>query len=254
MEIILTMMTNRRDHWKTRTALVTGASSGIGRAIARKLLDEGAWVVGLGQEDGEWQNALAGSGRELTVAFDLADIAAIPDRLASLPAEFSDIDTLVNCAGHDRGGRVRFDETNPAAVASVVGVNLTAMMVVTQALLPRMVQKGRGDVVNVGSIASRQLLSELVSYASSKHGVHGFSEALRTDLAKTKIRVMEVLPGAVRTGFAQARWTAGDERAAKYYEGRPVLDPDDIADVVLWMLDQPRHMMIAEAMVLPVHD
>lgn len=252
------MADQRDDHAATRLfagriALVTGASSGIGLAIAGRLLDDGARVVALAPELEQTGRDLSQYGEYLhLLPFDLSHAEGIGAALAGLPGGFAAIDTVVNCAGHDRGGRVRFDLGEPGDIASVIDVNLVGMMLVTRAVLPGMVARGVGDIVNLGSISSREPNATIAAYSTSKHGVHGFSLALRSDYADHDLRVTEILPGPVRTGFATARWHGDTVKGKEYYDRRPgVLTPDQVAETVAWALAQPRGVTIAEIVVLP---
>lgn len=233
--------------------LVTGASSGIGAAVSRKILERGGRLVAVALDLAELQETFGTDDERVhLLPIDLAKTEDISAALQALPADFRTIECVVNCAGHDVGGRVRFDAAKEANFVSVIGVNLVAMMVVTHAVLPGMIARGRGDILNIGSISSREPGTTITAYTTSKFGVHGFSLALRNDLADTDIRVMEILPGPVRTNFATRRWHGDRDKGKAYYDNRPAcLTPEQVADSAAWALDQPPEVTIAEIIVLP---
>lgn len=241
-----------RIQWTDRVALVTGASSGIGASIARKILERGARVVGLSLDEAGLRTTLGESDRACLVPFDLANIDAIEDALSGLPAKFKNINTLVNCAAHDTGGRVPFDQHKISDVLSIINVNLAATLMITRLVIPGMVRDNIGDIVNIGSVAAKEPATNLASYSTTKHGVSGFSAALRNDYAHTNMRIMQVIPGTVRTNFAATRFGGDAAKGDAYYGLRAAcLTPDQVADTVIWALDQPPEVTIAELFVLP---
>jgi 3-hydroxy acid dehydrogenase / malonic semialdehyde reductase len=236
-------------------AIVTGAGSGIGRAIARALVDRGASVV-LADVDGEAVARLAselgpGAG---PLRLDVTDHAAVDQVLGSIPAAFRPIDILINNAGHDVGGRTHFARGSADDWTSIIDTNLTGMMRVTRAVLPEMVERNSGDIVNMSSISALRLVPDTAAYTTSKAGVRAFSDALRADLAETPIRVTEVLPGLARTNIILKRHR-GDRALEKAYfdQARIALDPEDISRAIIFALEQPPHMQIAQLFILPVN-
>jgi 3-hydroxy acid dehydrogenase / malonic semialdehyde reductase len=236
-------------------AIVTGAGSGIGRAIARALVDRGASVV-LADVDGEAVARLAselgpGAG---PLRLDVTDHAAVDQLLGSIPAAFRPIDILINNAGHDVGGRTHFARGSADDWTSIIDTNLTGMMRVTRAVLPEMVERNSGDIVNMSSISALRLVPDTAAYTTSKAGVRAFSDALRADLAETPIRVTEVLPGLTRTNIILKRHR-GDRALEKAYfdQARIALDPEDISRAIIFALEQPPHMQIAQLFILPVN-
>ena len=165
---------------------------------------------------------------------------------------FDDIDVLVNNAGHDVGGRRPFEAGSVEQWCDVVETNVQGMIRLTHALIHGMLARGRGHIVNMGSIVGLKPAATMAAYVSSKHAVHGLSETLRLDYAGQGIRVTEILPGLVRTGFAEQRF--GDTaQADQFYDGHEVyLQPDDVARTVEFALQQPAHVEIAQLVVLPV--
>jgi len=240
---------------RRRNALVTGAASGIGAAIASALVEAGRRVV-IADLDGEAAARLAerlGDGA-FALRLDITDDAAV-DRLPhSIPEAFRPIDILVNNAGHDIGGRTRFDLGRADDWSSIIDTNLTGMMRVTRSLLPGMVKRNAGDIVNMSSISAIRLVPDMAAYTASKAGVRAFTDILRADLAETAIRVMEVLPGLTRTNIVLKRHRGDRKLEQEYFERfKMALEPADIARAVLFALDQPAHVQIAQMVILPAN-
>jgi 3-hydroxy acid dehydrogenase/malonic semialdehyde reductase len=230
-----------------RNALVTGAGSGIGRAIAAALVERGVHVT-LADIDDEL-GPLA-----LPLKLDVADHPTVDRLLESIPPDFRPIDILINSAGHDVGGRTNFARGPADDWTSILDVNLTGMVRVTRAVVPEMIERNSGDIVNMSSISALRLVPETAAYTTSKAGVRAFSDGLRADLSETAIRVTEVLPGLTRTNIILKRHR-GDRALEQAYfdQARIALDPEDIARMVLFALEQPAHMQIAQLFVLPVN-
>lgn len=236
-----------------RVALVTGATGGFGRAIADLLLAQGARVVAVGRRAERLSDlATRGGARVLPIVADLGAPGAAETIAAALVPPFRDVDILINNAGHDRGGNVAFHQSDPAAWDSVIEVNLLAAMRLTRLVLPGMVARGRGDIINLSSITARRTAAKLTAYSASKHAVHGFTETLRAECGPLGIRVVEIIPGAARTEFAAARFDGDAARAKAYYEGfADFIEAQDVANAVLYALQQPPGVTVAELMLLP---
>ncbi len=234
------------------TALVTGASSGIGAAICRRLVTDGYRVVAAARRLDRLEGLRAELGERLfALELDVDDAAAVDGLVDALPAGFRPIDTLINNAGHDTGGRRRFDEGSADDWCAIIETNVAGLIRVTRALIDGMLARGRGHIVNLGSIAGLRPYATGTAYVASKYAVHGFSETLRLDYAGRGIRVSEIMPGIVRTGFAEQRLGDADG-AAEFYDGfDSCLEAEDIADTVAYALKQPRHVEIAQLVVLP---
>jgi NADP-dependent 3-hydroxy acid dehydrogenase YdfG len=180
---------------------------------------------------------------------DRAAVDALPDRL---PPAFAVIDLVINNAGHDVGGRTRFDQGPADDWTGVIDANVSGLIRVTRALLPGMIARGRGDIVNVGSVSAVRVVPEMAAYSASKAAVHAFSDGLRADLADTPIRVIEVMPGLTRTNIVERRFRGDHARAKAYYASFGVaLDAEDVAASVLFAARQPPHVTIAQILVLP---
>lgn len=238
-----------------RTALLTGAAGGMGKAIARALVASGRQVVLVDRAPEPLHALQAELGQAAhAVVLDVSDGAAVAALPSALPPAFGHIDILINNAGHDIGGRTRFDLGSADDWAAIIETNLIGLMRVSRAILPDMVARNRGDIVNMSSISALRLVPDMAAYTASKTGVHAFTGVLRGELAETGIRVTEIMPGLTRTGIIAARYR-GDEAAAERYfaEFKMALAPEDVARCILFALDQPPEVQIAEIVVLPVN-
>jgi 3-hydroxy acid dehydrogenase/malonic semialdehyde reductase len=236
-----------------RIALVTGASSGIGRAVATALLGEGCRVILSGRNEAALREVAASAdARAHLLPFDVTDHRAIDTFTDRLPPDFREIDLLVNNAGHDIGGRTRFDQGPPDDWTNVIETNVSGIIRVTRAVVPGMIARGRGDVVNIGSISALRIVPDMAAYSASKAAVHAFSDGLRADIAETPIRVIEILPGLTRTNIVERRFRGDRTRAEAYYESFGMaLRPEDVAASVLFAVRQPSHVTIAQLVIIP---
>ena len=189
-------------------ALVTGASSGIGAATTQLLLEDGYVVVGASRQKAALDALGEESGnRFVPLVLDVNDDHSVSTLFDRLPPAYQWIDVLVNNAGHDIGGRRRFDKGSLAQWTNIIETNLSGVVRVTHEVIGRMVERGAGHIVNMGSVAGLQGYASGTIYSASKHAVHGFSESLRMDYAGSGIRVTEILPGLVKTQFAANRFS-----------------------------------------------
>ena len=235
-----------------KTALVTGASAGFGEAISRRMVAEGWRVVACARRADRLQ-ALANEVGEalLAYALDVADpkaVAALPD---ALPAGWREIDLLVNNAGLARGMAPAQSAELPGW-DEMVAVNVTGMMHVTRALLPGMVARDRGLIVNLGSTAANYAYPGGNVYGATKAFVEQFTLGLKADLVGTGVRVSCVEPGMVGgTEFSAVRFGGDQARADKVYEGTDPLTPEDIAETVAWIAALPAHMNVNLIELMP---
>jgi 3-hydroxy acid dehydrogenase/malonic semialdehyde reductase len=235
------------------TAFVTGASNGFGAAIVRRFAAEGVRVVALARR----QDRLAGLAAELgdsvlPVRLDVRDRAAVQDVVAGLPAEFAEIDVLVNNAGLAKG-------LNPAQEADLddweemIDTNCKGLVYCTRTILPGMVERHRGHVVNLGSVAGTYPYPGGNVYSATKAFVHQFSLNLRSDLHGTGVRVTSVEPGlSGETEFSTVRFGGDQGKADAVYAGTQPLVPADIAEAVYWVVSQPAHVNINTIEMMPV--
>ncbi len=233
------------------TALVTGASAGFGREIARRLVDKGWHVIGTGRRRNRLEDLRAELGDAfLPLAFDVRDRAAVDRALAGIPRDFAGIDVLVNNAGLALG-------LGPAQEAdlddweTMVDTNIKGLLYVTRALLPGMVERGRGHIVNIGSVAADNPYPGGNVYGATKAFVWQFSRNLRADLQGTGVRVTDIAPGLAETEFSLVRFKGDAHQAAAPYRGMEPLNADDIARAALWVLEQPRHVNVNRIEIMP---
>lgn len=236
-------------------ALLTGAAGGMGTAIAKALIAAGHPVV-LVDRDAARLEALAKSlgGRTTTLVLDITEGTKVAALLDVIPDAFKPIDILINNAGHDVGGRKRFDIGSADDWAAIVETNLNGLMRVTRAILPDMVRRSTGDVVNMGSIAALRIVADMAPYNASKAGIHMLTDVIRAELAHTGIRVTEIMPGLTRTGIILARYRGDRAQEKEYFDQfEMALEPEDIARSIMFALSQPRHVQVAQMVVLPVN-
>jgi 3-hydroxy acid dehydrogenase/malonic semialdehyde reductase len=234
--------------------LVTGATSGFGAAIARRFAAEGHRIVAAGRRH-ERLAALAdalGAACVHPIVLDVRDRAAVESALAGLPPDFSQIDLLVNNAGLALGLEPAH-EADLDAWERMVDTNVTGLMYVTRAVLPGMVARNRGHIVNLGSVAGTYPYPGGNVYGATKAFVRQFSLNLRADLLGTKVRVTNVEPGMVSgTEFSTVRFGGDTRRATKVYDGADALTPEDVAETVHWVASLPARVNINSIELMPV--
>jgi 3-hydroxy acid dehydrogenase/malonic semialdehyde reductase len=236
-----------------KLALITGASSGIGLACARRFAAEGADLVLWARRRDRLESAaseLGGKVKVRTAAVDIRDRAAVNRAAESLVKDGAVPDILLNNAGL-AAGLAKIYEGNPDDWDLMIDTNVKGLLNVTRALLPHMVARGRGHVVNIGSSAGHQVYPMGNVYNASKFAVRALNEAINVDLAGTPLRCSSVDPGYVRTDFAAVRFKGDAARAKKTYEGFTPLEADDVADLVTYIVSLPPHVNILEARVFP---
>jgi len=234
----------------TRTAFVTGASSGIGRATALALAQSGFQLIITGRRRErleELAQQLAPTPVHI-LTFDVRDRAAVNAAVASLPAGFQAVDVLVNNAGGAHG-LAPIQDGDPADWDVMLDSNVKGLLNVSQAILPGMKARKQGHIINIGSIAGHEVYANGNVYCASKAAVAALSKAMRIDLLPLHIRVAEVNPGAVETEFSEVRFKGDAARAAKVYEGFDPLRPEDVAEVIQFMVTRPAHVHIAEVTI-----
>ena len=237
-----------------RVALVTGASSGFGAAIARRYAGAGVRVVATARRVDRLAALVDEFGEDLIFVsgLDVRDRAAIEQLVSSLPRAFAEVDVLVNNAGLALGLEPAQD-ANLDQWEQMIETNCTGLTYVTRAILPGMVARRRGHVVNMGSIAATYPYPGGNVYGASKAFVHQFSLGLRADLHGTGVRVTCIEPGLVGgSEFSEVRFGGDAERAAALYAGTDPLTPEDIAAAVEWVTFQPEHVNVNVLELMPV--
>jgi 3-hydroxy acid dehydrogenase / malonic semialdehyde reductase len=224
--------------------LVTGASSGIGEAVARRFAQAGARLVLAARRLDRLETLRAELGVPThAVALDVRDRAAVERAVASLPAAFADVTVLVNNAGLGLG-MAPAQEADLDDWEAMVDTNIKGLLYVTRAILPGMVARDRGHVVNLGSVAGTYPYPGGNVYGASKAFVAQLSLNLRADLLGKRVRVTDVEPGMVETEFSRVRFHGDDAKAAAVYEGFQALRPEDIAEAVFYAVSQPPHVNV----------
>jgi len=239
-----------------RTVLITGASAGIGAACARAFAGAGARLL-LAARRTDRLEALAAELRDThgaephLLALDVSDADAVARVLGGLPREWEEVDVLVNNAGLGRG-LDRVYEGDPVEWDEMLDTNVKGLLHVTRAVVPGMVRRGRGHVINLGSVAGHEVYPGGAVYCATKHAVKAITQGLRMDLLGTGVRVSTVDPGMVETEFSVVRFRGDRERADRVYAGMTPLTPDDVADAILWCATRPPHVNIDEVILKPV--
>ncbi len=235
------------------TALITGASSGIGRETARLFARQGVRLVLCGRREQRLQSLteeLSSLTDAMYLSFDIRKREEVQKAIASLPDDFSNIDILINNAGNAHG----LDPIQSGNIddwEAMIDINVKGLLYLTRFVLPQMVARGRGHVVNIGSIAGKEAYPGGNVYVATKFAVDGLTRAMRQDLLGTGVKVSAVHPGLVHTEFSEVRFKGDKERAESVYKGYRPLLPEDVADSIWYMVSRPAHVNIADLLILP---
>ncbi len=237
-----------------KIVLITGATSGIGEACARHFAECGYDLVLTGRNADKLEDLKAElSGVEVkTLVFDVRDREAAKAAVESLEGRWRDIDVLVNNAGLALGLDKEY-EGNLDEWETMIDTNIKGLLTMTRLIVPHMVERNRGHVINIGSVAGDQAYAGGNVYCATKSAVKALSDGLRIDLMDTCVRVTNVKPGLVETNFSVTRFRGNKDRADSVYAGIHPLNGDDIADVVVYAANAPEHVQIAEVLVLATH-
>ena len=239
-----------------KIALITGATSGIGEACARKFAQRGYDVIITGRRAqllANLKKELEAEGvRVLALAFDVRNRNAATAAINSLPLEWQQIDVLINNAGLALGLEPEY-EGSFEDWETMIDTNIKGLLTMTRLVVPRMVKRDSGHVINIGSVAGDAAYAGGNVYCGTKAAVKTITDGLRIDLAHTSVRVTNVKPGLVETHFSNVRFHGNDARAEKVYEGVKPLTGADIAEVVFYAASAPAHVQIAEVLVLATH-
>lgn len=239
-----------------KIVLITGATSGIGEACARKFAQGGYDVIITGRRAqllANLKKELEAEGvRVLALAFDVRNRNAATAAINSLPLEWQQIDVLINNAGLALGLEPEY-EGSFEDWETMIDTNIKGLLTMTRLVVPRMVKRDSGHVINIGSVAGDAAYAGGNVYCGTKAAVKTITDGLRIDLAHTSVRVTNVKPGLVETHFSNVRFHGNDDRAEKVYEGVKPLTGVDIAEVVFYAASAPAHVQIAEVLVLATH-
>lgn len=239
-----------------KIVLITGATSGIGEACARKFAQGGYDVIITGRRAqllANLKKELEAEGvRVLALAFDVRNRNAATAAINSLPLEWQQIDVLINNAGLALGLEPEY-EGSFEDWETMIDTNIKGLLTMTRLVVPRMVKRDSGHVINIGSVAGDAAYAGGNVYCGTKAAVKTITDGLRIDLAHTSVRVTNVKPGLVETHFSNVRFHGNDARAEKVYEGVKPLTGADIAEVVFYAASAPAHVQIAEVLVLATH-
>jgi NADP-dependent 3-hydroxy acid dehydrogenase YdfG len=236
----------------SKVAFVTGATSGIGHATAFELARQGYRIIATGRRAERLQE-LKQELKDVpvyTLEFDVRDREAAQKAVGSLPEDWKQVEVLVNNAGNAHG-MAPIQSGSVEDWDAMIDINVKGLLYVTQAVLPLMLQHKKGHIVNIGSIAGKEVYPNGNVYCASKYAVDALSKAMRMDLVQEGIRVSEVNPGLVETEFSEVRFKGDKKRAATVYNGLEALQAQDIAELIGFIVTRPAHVNLAEVLVLP---
>lgn len=236
-----------------KTAFITGATSGIGLATANRFAEDGIRLIicGRRKERLESLKTELGSKTEIhTLQFDVRDNKAVQEAINSLPDDFSKVDILINNAGNAHGlDPIQSGSTDDWD--AMLDINVKGLLYVSKAIIPKMIEQKSGHIINMGSTAGKEVYPNGNVYCASKHAVDAINQGMRMDLNEHGIRVGAVNPGLVETEFSKVRFKGDSDRASKVYQGFDALKPEDIADIIHFVVTRPYHVNIADLIVLP---
>ena len=239
-----------------KIVLITGATSGIGLACARKFAENGDKLILTGRNEqrlADIQKELTDKGTQvLTLVFDVRDRETAQKHIETLPAEWQAIDVLVNNAGLALGLEPEYKGSHDDW-DTMIDTNIKGLLAMTRLVVPAMVERNSGHIINIGSVAGDAAYAGGNVYCATKAAVKALSDGLRIDVADTAIRVTNLKPGLVETNFSNIRFHGDTDRAANVYKGIKPLTGDDIADVAVFAANAPAHVQIAEVLILATH-
>lgn len=236
-----------------KTAFITGATSGIGKATALLFASKDIRLVICGRRKElliKLQKQLEPLTDVYILNFDVRDKNAVSNAINSLPEKFSHIDILINNAGNAHG----MDPIEKGSLEdwdAMLDINVKGLLYVSRAILPQMVERRSGHIINIGSTAGKEVYPKGNVYCASKHAVDAINQGMRIDLNTYGIRVGAVNPGLVETEFSKVRFKGDVERADSVYQGFQPLKPEDIADIIYFVISRPPHVNIADLVVMP---
>jgi 3-hydroxy acid dehydrogenase/malonic semialdehyde reductase len=236
-----------------RIALITGATSGIGEATSKLLARNGFDLILCGRRSERLvtlAKELAAEARTITLSFDVSDRTGVENAIRSLGKNWTDIDVLINNAGNAHGLEP-IQAGNYQDWDAMIDINVKGLLYVTREVLPGMVRRKAGHVINVGSIAGKEVYPNGNVYSASKAAVDSLTRGMRIDLNPHGVKVTAIHPGLVETEFSVVRFKGDEKRAKDVYKGIKPLVADDIADIILYTLTRPPHVVIADMVIFP---
>lgn len=241
---------------KSMCALITGATSGIGQATARKLAKEGCGKLILAARRTERLTTLKTELEQLgaevcTITLDVRDKSAVDHAFGQLPKGFERVDVLLNNAGL-ASGLDTFDNADMNDIEVMIDTNVKGLIYVSKAIIPHMIKQGAGHIINVASIAGKEVYGNGNVYCATKHAVDALTRGMRVDLVSKGIKVSQIAPGAVNTEFSTVRFHGDTERADHVYDGYQPLTGEDIAECLFFMISAPKHLNVADMLILPL--
>ncbi|MDF0714989.1 SDR family NAD(P)-dependent oxidoreductase [Muricauda sp. 334s03] len=237
----------------SKTVLITGATSGIGKATAELFAKQGFNLILCGRRQERLEQLKNELGRDTAIFilnFDVRNREDVFSAIESLPKEFSTIDILINNAGNAHG-LDPIDKGSPDDWDAMLDINVKGLLYMSKAIIPKMVENKSGHIINIGSTAGKEVYPNGNVYCASKHAVDAINQGMRIDLNAYGIRVGAVNPGLVETEFSDVRFKGDSERASNVYKGFQPLKPEDIADIILFVVTRPYHVNIADLVVMP---
>ncbi len=236
-----------------KTALITGATSGIGKATAQLFAQNNIRLVLCGRRSErliQLEDELGSFTDVTTLQFDVSNKSEVFRAIDSLPKVFQKIDILINNAGNAHGLST-IQDGNLDDWDAMIDINVKGLLYVSRVILPKMVDRNDGFVVNIGSIAGKEVYPNGNVYCASKHAVNALNKAMRIDLNKHNIRVSAIHPGAVETEFSEVRFKGDVNKAKNIYKGFKALQAEDIADIIYFVVTRPYHVNIEDLIVYP---
>lgn len=237
---------------KNKIAFITGATSGIGMATAKLFAENGLKVIICGRREErlkELSQELSKFTEVHSLKFDVRNRVEVEEAINSLPKEFSEIDILINNAGNAHGLDT-IDKGNPEDWDAMLDINVKGLLYVTNAILPTMISKESGHIINIGSTAGKEVYPKGNVYCASKFAVDALNQGMRLDLNGKGIKVGAINPGLVETEFSEVRFKGDSGKAQKVYQGYTPLKPNDIADIIWFAVTRPPHVNIADLTVM----
>ena len=235
------------------TAFITGATSGIGKATATLFAQHNIRLILCGRRIErlkELQNSLSKTTEVTILQFDVSDRKGVKSAIESLPESFQKIDILINNAGNAHGLST-IQDGDIDDWDAMIDINVKGLLYVSKAIIPKMIALNSGFIVNIGSIAGKEVYPNGNVYCASKHAVNALNKAMRIDLNKHNIRVSAIHPGAVETEFSEVRFKGDSEKATNVYKGYKALQAVDIADIIHFVVTRPYHVTIEDLIVYP---